>query len=630
MAKIPTFNPLSGEARSPLIAGLTEVANKISDALNMQSEEFENVILSEVFITDSDRYRIYEVDMGKKLWLSEPNPIIRKNGSIINSAVDNFTVDLIGGSIAFEPTNRLLETDILTATFTSVKAESKKLYDIQQTLIEIQTKLAKDKGYYESPTELRVAYPIATNGDFAVVGTTDTMWVWDNDTTDWKDTHKITDLTNYYDKSVIDNLLSQKEPTLNAKGTDTVDDNFYYGGRKQWIDLFAKVRNTILTGIDLTAQGKVEEIDNVIIALGKLQSQINSSNIAVEDLSNGKVDKIDGKGLSTNDLTNELKTKYDNYNTTKEPTITTKKTAFNKNFGTGENDVMRGNKTFTASDVGAYGKSETYSKTELANSIVYTLNYSKNGNVHQLTGTGLPTSGYYTARFKANNGFVSGDTFAINGETYTAVTANLEPLDTDFFKGGATVPVEVDVASKRLNFKLGGTGGINQTLPPQIRNFKAEAGNSKVDLSWNIPSDTTDYAGLLFVRKVGSAPTGVNDGTKVVIDRYATSYIDTGLANDTTYYYRAFPFNSKKQYQTELTGAVVSGMPKAGILASSFPVGTLVRTQINGVNDNAIVTNQEIPENSPLYDSSCNGTWLLTKDMYINHQWSSNNVNKYT
>jgi len=390
MAKIPTFNPLSGEARSPLIAGLTEVANKISDALNMQSEEFENVILSEVFITDSDRYRIYEVDMGKKLWLSEPNPIIRKNGSIINSAVDNFTVDLIGGSIAFEPTNRLLETDILTATFTSVKAESKKLYDIQQTLIEIQTKLAKDKGYYESPTELRVAYPIATDGDFAVVGTTDTMWVWDSDTNDWKDTHKITDLTNYYDKSVIDNLLSQKEPTLNAKGTDTVDDNFYYGGRKQWIDLFAKVRNTILTGIDLTAQGKVAEIDNVIIALGKLQSQINSNDTSIEDLSNGKVDKIDGKGLSTNDLTNELKTKYDNYNTTKEPTITTKNTAFNKNFGTTVGTVCQGNDSRVLSIGNKADKSKIVSATFLSTGWSSTAPYIQTISVANILATDVP------------------------------------------------------------------------------------------------------------------------------------------------------------------------------------------------------------------------------------------------
>lgn len=109
----------------------------------------------------------------------------------------------------------------------------------------------------------------------------------------------------------------------------------------------------------------------------------------------------------------------------------------------------------------------------------------------------------------------------------------------------------------------GGGGGAsdNLTLPPQIRNFAATAGNAKVYLSWQIPELTDDYEGLAITRKVGSYPSKVSDGVKITLSNAATSYEDTGLTNDTTYYYRAFPFNAKGQYQTELGGAVASAKP---------------------------------------------------------------------
>lgn len=45
-----------------------------------------------------------------------------------------------------------------------------------------------NKGWFETPEALKQAYPTANNGDFAIVGTTDTIWVWDKDTTSWVDT----------------------------------------------------------------------------------------------------------------------------------------------------------------------------------------------------------------------------------------------------------------------------------------------------------------------------------------------------------------------------------------------------------------------------------------------------------
>ena len=43
-------------------------------------------------------------------------------------------------------------------------------------------------GWVASPEQLRSMYPNASDGWYAIVGTTDSIWVWDSDTNDWKDT----------------------------------------------------------------------------------------------------------------------------------------------------------------------------------------------------------------------------------------------------------------------------------------------------------------------------------------------------------------------------------------------------------------------------------------------------------
>lgn len=43
-------------------------------------------------------------------------------------------------------------------------------------------------GWVATPEQLRAMYPNASDGWYAIVGTTDSIWVWDSDTNDWKDT----------------------------------------------------------------------------------------------------------------------------------------------------------------------------------------------------------------------------------------------------------------------------------------------------------------------------------------------------------------------------------------------------------------------------------------------------------
>ena len=58
----------------------------------------------------------------------------------------------------------------------------------------------------------------------------------------------------------------------------------------------------------------------------------------------------------------------------------------------------------------------------------------------------------------------------------------------------------------------------------------------------------------------------------------------------------------------------------------SLAIGTTVRLNINNSPKEFIIVHQGKP--SSLYDDSCNGTWLLMKDIYEQRKWHSSDVNK--
>lgn len=117
--------------------------------------------------------------------------------------------------------------------------------------------------------------------------------------------------------------------------------------------------------------------------------------------------------------------------------------------------------------------------------------------------------------------------------------------------------------------RCGGGGGTPQ-LCGQVENFKVAVGNSSAILSWTAPSPDEDnsFVGARIVRKIGSAPTGINDGT-VVYEGTALTYTDTGLTAGTTYYYRAFAYNAKKKYQTEYRVASLTAIAFSSNFASN-------------------------------------------------------------
>ena len=70
------------------------------------------------------------------------------------------------------------------------------------------------KGFYPTYKALNEAHPTGKDGDWAIVGTTDTIWTWDSDTENWFDSGNAAKFVNYYDKTQIDAMLAAMKSKL--------------------------------------------------------------------------------------------------------------------------------------------------------------------------------------------------------------------------------------------------------------------------------------------------------------------------------------------------------------------------------------------------------------------------------
>ena len=94
-----------------------------------------------------------------------------------------------------------------TSEINSKRSESQSATYLQGTkeyFEQVRTITIGAQGWYATPEALKAAVPVGENGWWAVVGTTDTIWTWDNDTKSWKDSIQKADLSDYYTKAQTD------------------------------------------------------------------------------------------------------------------------------------------------------------------------------------------------------------------------------------------------------------------------------------------------------------------------------------------------------------------------------------------------------------------------------------------
>lgn len=112
---------------------------------------------------------------------------------------------------------------------------AKNLQGTKKYFEQVRTITIGAQGWYATPEALKTAVPVGENGWWAVVGTTDTIWTWDNDTGAWKDSVQKADLSDYYTREQVNTLLETQKLADHPVGsiyqsTDSTSPAALFGG----------------------------------------------------------------------------------------------------------------------------------------------------------------------------------------------------------------------------------------------------------------------------------------------------------------------------------------------------------------------------------------------------------------
>lgn len=164
----------------------------------------------------------------------------------------------------------------------------------------ILTKANKFKGYFDTDTALKTAFVTAEAGDYAIVNSTDTMWIYDIDKNEWKDsdqkgqvvsvnnmtgevvigvaTKEKEGLMSATDKSNLGKLLKEiviqrasitLNSTVNANTSYTLPTGIYYKVGNNSLEVFY-CDTKLIKGVDYNEVGTAGTVSNTIQFLGSI------------------------------------------------------------------------------------------------------------------------------------------------------------------------------------------------------------------------------------------------------------------------------------------------------------------------------------------------------------------------
>lgn len=179
---------------------------------------------------------------------------------------------------------------------------------------------------------------------------------------------------------------------------------------------------------------------------------------------------------------------------------------------------------------------------------------------------------------------VTSEVIDVDAELKEYMTTTKQNIKTAIeYKGGTVEPSDsFNAYADRIKAIPNGVAPTS-TLPPQtVLVADALYETPSIQLKWQ----NTEASGYRIVKKENIAPTNILDGV-TVFNGAGTTYTDTTVEVGRTYYYRIFPYNAEKQYQTDRTRSIakVDYKDRTGqVLLGSLKAGdTIVFGTYNGV-----------------------------------------------
>lgn len=119
-----------------------------------------------------------------------------------------------------------------------------------------------------------------------------------------------------------------------------------------------------------------------------------------------------------------------------------------------------------------------------------------------------------------------------------------------------------------------------------VTNLVVDSDVDQIHINYTDPVDN-DWKGTRLVRKIGSAPTSVTDGVliidSIIRDQFSnTSFIDESVTLGNVYYYKAFPYDSAKNYNE-------NSSVKSASLIDNVPPAVVTNFNIEQNEDKLIV-----------------------------------------
>ena len=175
--------------------------------------------------------------------------------------------------------------------------------------------------------------------------------------------------------------------------------------------------------------------------------------------------------------------------------------------------------------------------------------------------------------------------------------------------GGASL-----CALDNLNITYGGqTPEI--TVPNPVTNLKAVSGDKQVTLSWDLPEDTANYAGVKITVKSGSSAVT----TLYAEGKEATSKIVSGLTNGTPYTFEVQSMNADKSEFADTVSVTATPHEEGQIV--TIPVKNAIKDRAMYADDHQLTVDLGIISSNPptgsdgiLYNNIVNATNVFDTD----------------